>query len=129
MFQKRVQNSFFSIKNSFKFFLTVKIYDMKTDKKKLKEFFLREKELKMRKKNFFSYSYRKYKFDWFWDTVLIKVECQENSHCFLYLETLHTSRVVVAGEIYEGGEEYPIAYFSSPSQSQQVDSAAAIVKW
>ena len=63
MFQKRIQISFFSIKNSFKFFLTVKIYDMKTDKKKLKEFFLREKELKMRKNNFLSYSYRIYKFD------------------------------------------------------------------
>ena len=48
MFKKCIKNSFFSIKNSFKFFLTVKIYDMKTVKKKLKEFFQREKELKMR---------------------------------------------------------------------------------
>ena len=37
MFQKRIQNSFFSIKNSFKFFLTVKIYDMKTVRKKFKD--------------------------------------------------------------------------------------------
>ena len=48
MFQKRIQNSFFSIKNSFKFFLNVTIYDMKTDKKKPKETLLREKEIKMR---------------------------------------------------------------------------------
>ena len=51
-FEKIIKNAFkilFSaLKISFEFFLNVTIYDMKTDKKKLKETLLREKEIKMR---------------------------------------------------------------------------------
>ena len=42
----RIANSFCSIENSFKFFVSVRIYDMKTDNEKLKETFLRKKEFK-----------------------------------------------------------------------------------
>ena len=48
-YSKLLLNSFCYIENSFEFFLNVPIYGMKTDGEKLKEFFLHEKEMKMRK--------------------------------------------------------------------------------